>query len=102
MKITDIALKNCLYELDSFCNFQPTPDQLRELVEKNSYFVEEMNKWYATELHGLDTQDRGMLLDIISRHFMGFGWPTYGDDVDVEAFSVKLTEAVKAANWGVR
>lgn len=101
MKITDVALDNCISELIAFCNFHPEVEQAREVIDQYPVFVEEMNRWYVTNNYGLDTQDREGLLEILSQHFLKTPWPTYNDSVDMNAFSDRLTEAVKAANWKV-
>lgn len=106
MKINENALACCLNILDSFCNFQPTADQLRVVIEKYPAFMMDMNTFYTTvdPKHGMDTQDREELLDVLSLHFMSRHWPLYGERmtrVEMDEFSNQLTEAVKRSGWKV-
>jgi hypothetical protein len=46
-----------------------------------------------------DTQDREFVLGMLADFFLGTTWPTFGDEVDIDAFLSRLTKSAKAMGY---
>lgn len=74
--------------LVDICEIDFTREQVQTLLDDNEDLVSDIDEWGYW-----DTEVRGRLASMVTRHLLGRRWPTYGDKVDIDQF----VEDLKAA-----
>jgi hypothetical protein len=64
-------------------------NKMDEEVEEYLY---DPNDWM------MDTNIREEVMNMVSQHYLGHPWPTYGDNADMSLFETNLEEAVNYEN----
>lgn len=76
--ITDVMVRNCQIDLNDWAGITMTEAQVRDLLGDQNPFVATLVAYYSkdTDAHGLDTQDRDTLFDIVAVKLLGrTHWP---------------------------
>lgn len=73
-----------------------TTDQVAGLLQIDDRVVYDIAKWGAD-----DTEVRSKIASMVSDHFIGKRWPTYGTKVDVGAFVAEIREAAVLRGYSV-
>ena len=91
----------CRWELERRHMVPPSNDALRQIIERDPDLVDVLNEDYgeATPDGGLDKVERELLLDLLSRHYIGQLWPRAGGMDATRKFMAKLQRAMAAAGW---
>lgn len=81
--ITDVMVKNCQIDLHDWAGITMTDAQVRDMLSDEDPFVATLLAYYRNDAdaHGLDTQDRDTLFDIVARKLLGRNsWPLNKDN----------------------
>lgn len=93
----------CRWELERRHMTPPFNFALRIIVEEDPKLVRRLNGSYADAAPdgGLESAERDMLLDVLSRHFTGQLWPRSGGTEITRRYLADLQHAMIAAGWKV-
>ena len=91
----------CRLELERRHMIPPSNEELRQIIERDSRLVDELNLYYGDSLPdgGLDKLEGELLLDLIARHFTGRLWPRQGGMEATRRFMANLQRAMIRAGW---
>ena len=95
--ITDVMVQNCQIDLNDWGGITMTEAQIRDLLSDQDPFVATLVAYYNkdTDAHGLDTQDRDTLFDIVAIKLLGrTHWPL-NRDIDPASLENDLHRAVR-------
>ncbi len=76
--ITPVMVENCLIDLNDWAGIKMTHAQVRDMLSDQDPFVATLVAYYSkdTDAHGLDTQDRDTLFDVVAVKLLGrTHWP---------------------------
>jgi hypothetical protein len=93
----------CRWELERRHIAPPFNFALRIIVEEDSKLVRRLNAKYSNAAPdgGLEDAEQSMLLDVLSKHFIGRPWPQSGGMETIRRFIADLQHAMVAARWKV-
>ena len=82
----------------------PSLDKVEEIVKSSEWLVELLIKGYPEMEDGLDTLERGLLLDAVACHFDGTHWPCNEDNhkMDVNKWFKNLHVKAMEQGWKSR
>lgn len=88
-RLNPYALASCLYEMLDKGICPPSIAEAQTVLEADDRFVEAMNRLYpdtrGQEQHlGLDTAERGAMLEILAWNFADNSWPVIGDSLETQ------------------
>ena len=102
--LTDCFVESAEVELEQI--FEAPKVELYRWIWENAKHFSEIQEFYKGDCpttHGLDTQDRDVLYDIIGLYFTRHYWPVYGDGEEaMKQFKETLQKSLIRYGWKLK